>query len=421
MVEAPPQEYRTAWEDLEAASEPHCVDVSGRVALVTGANDPGAIGYHMALYLARCGAKVYVGARSRPTALQAIARMREMQADTDLLLEPFVADLRDLQQVKTASDRLKAVEARLDIVINNAAISEDPAIKTEYGLATTMVVNYLAPFLLVNNLQTLLVNTARAGGDVRVVNMTSTVHTVIDGLNLDCTYSLNVDPQWKSPRTPTMQQYALSKLALVMHAKTLQRHCDAQGIPILAMSVFPGFAKTTRTLKLMGESPDMVFTASDCAFTGLFAATEPSVRTSGKRPSATNMAGRSSESGETDGTLCATDTAEGGTSMAEPTSTIEHGTGAQEGGPDQGGAGGGTDSDRCPGWTTLITAGATDSGTPGSSKTSGTSKPSGSYGGAYIVPFGVIGRSTATAEDETLGERLWELSSRIVEDVLWML
>lgn len=165
----------------------------------------------------------------------------------------------------------------------------------------------------------------------------------------------------------------------------------------------------------MGESPDMVFTASDCAFTGLFAATEPSVRTSGKRPSATNMAGRSSESGETDGTLCATDTAEGGTSMAEPTSTIEHGTGAQEGGLDQGGAGGATDSDRCPGWTTLITAGATDSGTPGSSKTSG------SYGGAYIVPFGVIGRSTATAEDETLGERLWELSSRIVEDVLWML
>ena len=172
----------------------------------------------------------------------------------------------------------------------------------------------------------------------------------------------------------------------------------------------------------MGESPDMVFTPSDCAFTGLFAATEPSVRTSGRRPSATNMTGRSSESGETDGTLCATATVEGETSMAEPTSTLEHGSaGAQEGGLDQGGAGGTTDSDRCPGWTTLITAGATDNGTSGSSKTSGTSKPSGSYGGAYIVPFGVIGRSTATAEDETLGERLWELSSRIVEDVLWML
>ena len=92
------------------------------VVLIIHVSDPGAIGYHMALYLARCGAKVYVGARSRPKALQAIARMREMQADTDLLLEPFVADLRDLQQVKTASDRLKAVEARLDIIINNAAM-----------------------------------------------------------------------------------------------------------------------------------------------------------------------------------------------------------------------------------------------------------------------------------------------------------
>ena len=42
---------------------------------------------------------------------------------------------------------------------------------------------------------------------------------------------------------------ALSKLALVMHAKTLQRHCDAQGIPILAMSVFPGFAKTSESMR----------------------------------------------------------------------------------------------------------------------------------------------------------------------------
>ncbi|KAL1745001.1 hypothetical protein HDZ31DRAFT_37384, partial [Schizophyllum fasciatum] len=348
---------QTAWKDLEAAERDHCVNLNGRVALVTGAkreyaSDPNAIGYHTALHLARSGAKVYVGARNRQRARQAIALMRESQTDKEMLLEPFVADLRDMQQVKTASDRLKAAESRLDIIINNAAISEDPEIKTEYGLATTMVVNYLSPFLLVLNLKPLLMSTAQSGGDVRIINMTSTVHTVIDGLNLDCYFSLNVDPQWVGPRSPALQQYALSKLALVMHVKTLQRHFDAQGIPILAMAVFPGFAKTTRTLKLMGDSPDMIFSPSDCAFTGLFAATEPSVRTSGRLDGADRQCGLSAR---------------------------------------------GTN------------------GEAGSTKTSGT------YGGAYIVPFGVVGKSTATAEDEALGDKLWALSSRVVQDVLWML
>lgn len=160
---------------------------------------------------------------------------------------------------------------------------------------------------------------------MRIVNMTSTVHTVIQSFDLDCKFSLNVDPSWSGPRSPIMQQYALSKLALVMFTKVLQRDFDNLDLPILVMSVFPGFTKTTRTLKLMGNSPDMIFSPSDCAFTGLFAATEPSVRTSGK------------------------------------------------------------------------------------------------YGGAYIVPFGVIGKSTETAEDEELGRKLWQLTGRIIDDVLWML
>jgi len=93
--------------------------MTGKVALVTGANSSASIGYHMAFHMAFKGATVYVGARS---AAKAEAGIKQMIADgvKEGKVKPFVAELSDLKAVKAAAEELAKSTDRLDVLINNA-------------------------------------------------------------------------------------------------------------------------------------------------------------------------------------------------------------------------------------------------------------------------------------------------------------
>src|SRR4051812_7715528 len=93
--------------------------LNDRVALVTGASQ--GIGRVTALALATAGARVIVAARNREK-LESVAQ--EISACGGEAL-PVTMDVADGEQVKTGFKAGLAKFGRLDILVNNAAITRD--------------------------------------------------------------------------------------------------------------------------------------------------------------------------------------------------------------------------------------------------------------------------------------------------------
>ena len=90
-----------------------------KVALVTGASQ--GIGRDTALALAQAGAKVAVAARNEEK-LTALAREIESSEGTSLAVK---MDVADSEQVKSGFKQVLEKFGRLDILVNNAAITRD--------------------------------------------------------------------------------------------------------------------------------------------------------------------------------------------------------------------------------------------------------------------------------------------------------
>src|SRR5580658_9244332 len=87
-------------------------DLTGRVALVTGANS--GIGYETAFALAGHGAHVVLACRNEEKARRAF---EELENDLDRSsLEILPLDLSDLYSVRQAAARFLAEHARLDLL-----------------------------------------------------------------------------------------------------------------------------------------------------------------------------------------------------------------------------------------------------------------------------------------------------------------
>jgi NAD(P)-dependent dehydrogenase (short-subunit alcohol dehydrogenase family) len=96
-------------------------DLSGRVALVTGASS--GLGARMAEALAAAGAKVVAGAR-RVDRLDALARKLTAAGGTVL---PVELDVEREDSIKAAYDRAEAAFGTVDIVIANAGLNAQGA------------------------------------------------------------------------------------------------------------------------------------------------------------------------------------------------------------------------------------------------------------------------------------------------------
>lgn len=104
--------------ELNYAKRFQTADLSGRVALITGARIK--IGYQAALMMLRAGARVLVTTRFPRDAAARYAREADFDAWKDRL-EVFGLDLRHAPSVETFARWLVATRPRLDILINNAA------------------------------------------------------------------------------------------------------------------------------------------------------------------------------------------------------------------------------------------------------------------------------------------------------------
>ncbi|KAL4242399.1 NAD(P)-binding domain superfamily protein [Abortiporus biennis] len=151
-------------------------DLNGKVILLTGGN--ANLGLHTIKHLARHGAKVYMGARSETRAKEAIEQLKaEGLGPGNGEVVWLKLDLSDPHKAKKGAEELLGLENRLDVLIHNAAMLQQPYAKSFEDIQDVMMINHISPFIVTQTLLPLLRKTAEEpNSDVRVISVTSDTH-----------------------------------------------------------------------------------------------------------------------------------------------------------------------------------------------------------------------------------------------------
>jgi 3-oxoacyl-[acyl-carrier protein] reductase len=207
-----------------AASPGLAVDLSGRVALVTGSTR--GIGRAIAEVLARAGATVAVSGRSPEQARQ-VADSLQDAFGTDA--RGFAADLADSAQAAQLVEQVEATFGRVDILVNNAGLTRDNLLMRLKDDDWNAVVdaNLRAAFVTCRAVSRGMMK--RRWG--RIINVASVV-----GLT----------------GNKGQANYAASKAGLIGLTKSIAKELGSRNI--LANVVAPGFIATDMTAAMTDEA-----------------------------------------------------------------------------------------------------------------------------------------------------------------------
>ncbi|HEY1929137.1 MAG TPA: SDR family NAD(P)-dependent oxidoreductase [Caulobacteraceae bacterium] len=203
-------------------------DLSGRVALITGASS--GLGARLARILSEAGAKVVLCAR-RIDRLESLAG--EIRAAGGVAL-PIGMDVTDADSVAAAFDAAEASEGPVDTVFANAGMN-NRALATEItpeAWDEVMAVNVRGVFLTAREgAKRMIAAGSRESGRGRVVLIASIgAHKVLPGLTAYCT----------------------SKAAVAMMGRSLAREWANRGINVNVLC--PGYALTELNAEWFDEA-----------------------------------------------------------------------------------------------------------------------------------------------------------------------
>ncbi len=203
-------------------------DLSGRLAVVTGANS--GLGFGLARRLATAGADVVLAIRDRAKGEAAVARIRAEAPHAKLTIRQL--DLSSLKSVAAFGQELTAEGRPVDVLINNAGVMTPPKREqTDDGFELQFGANHLGHFALTSHLLPLL----RAAPSPRVVTVGS---LAANQRNVDFG-DANAEHGYKP-----MSSYGIAKLAQLMFAVELNRRSIAGGWGLLSNAAHPGLSKT---------------------------------------------------------------------------------------------------------------------------------------------------------------------------------
>lgn len=190
-----------------------------KVALITGAGS--GIGRITGIALANQGYRVILAGRN-PARLQPVVEEIRAQhgADAAALLQ---IDLADLASVRSAADKLLAMNEPLHLLINNAGVA-GPRGMTRDGFEMAFGTNHLGHYLLTR----LLLDRLQATGNARIVAVASKAHRRVPGWD------------WAALTQPTqsltgVREYGLSKLANILFVRSLARRLKGSGVSCYAL------------------------------------------------------------------------------------------------------------------------------------------------------------------------------------------
>ena len=199
--------------------------LAGKTVLVTGATS--GIGRATAAGLAGLGANVVLVGRDRQKA-EATATAIKEETGNDAV-EPLIADLASQASVRKLAAEYSARFPRLDVLINNAGVFLAHRRTTVDGLEYTFAVNHLAPFLLTDLLQDLLISSAPA----RVVTVSSEAQRM-GRIDFD---DLQGERDYRGQAA-----YNQSKLANILFTYELARRLEGTGVT--ANVLHPGLVRS---------------------------------------------------------------------------------------------------------------------------------------------------------------------------------
>ena len=197
----------------------------GKVCLVTGGS--AGIGKAAATALAALGAEVIVAGRNPQRTRDAVEQIQSETGNPSVRY--LLADLTNFQQVRDLAAAFQERYSHLDVLLNNAGAFFNARQVAESGVEMTFLVNYLAPFLLTNQLLGVLQTSAPA----RIVNVTSDAHKF---------GTLDLDDLGFRRGFFGIKAYARSKLATVLFTHELARRLQGSGVTVNA--VHPGHVTT---------------------------------------------------------------------------------------------------------------------------------------------------------------------------------
>lgn len=250
-------------------------DLTGRVAVVTGAN--GGLGLQTTRVLAAKGAHVVMAARNEGKTERAVEEVR--RETPQARLTTIRLDLGSLDSVREAAEAIVDVAPRIDLLINNAGVMATPEGRTADGFETQLGVDHLGHWALTARLLPELV----AADAARVVTVTSFAR--FSGRPLD-------------PSNPHLHgnysawpAYGQAKLANYHFGLGLQGVFARAGARSASLIAHPGLSHTDlqpQTVRLGGAGPSAGFWAWSARVAGmppergempqLRAATDPGAR-----------------------------------------------------------------------------------------------------------------------------------------------
>lgn len=245
-------------------------DLTGKVALVTGANS--GIGYWTALHLARHGARVVMACRSPERATEALGDLRTAVPTGEFEILPL--DLADLASVRAAAAEYRDRHTRLDVLCNNAGVAMVSKQVTKDGFELHLGANFLGHFALTALLADLVTGTPSS----RVIHIGSLQHRL--------GRFAFTDPHYERRRYTPWGAYGQSKVGTLLFMAELERRFRRSGTDAISLGCHPGAAGTgiieempvigSPRLRRAAEVIGGLFpTPEEAAYPTLFTATAP--------------------------------------------------------------------------------------------------------------------------------------------------
>jgi 3-oxoacyl-[acyl-carrier protein] reductase len=200
----------------ESAKRSLIVDLSGQVALVTGASQ--GLGKTMAIELARNGARVACVARNADKLAQTVAEIAAVGGQG----EAFACDVKSRESVDRVVDGIADNWGRLDILVNNAGVTRDTLLPrmTDDEWDDVLTTNLRGAFLFARAASRHMMR-ARYG---RIINISS-----VSGLIGNAGQT----------------NYSASKAGLIGFSRSLSR--ELAGRKVTVNCVAPGFIESEMT------------------------------------------------------------------------------------------------------------------------------------------------------------------------------
>ncbi len=199
--------------------------MKGKTCVITGGTS--GIGEASALALAQKGADLALICRSKERG--EATRVRILRDTGRDCVRLFYADMERLDDVRRVAAELGAALPKIDVLLNNAAVTMLRREETPDGNEMTFGVNHLAPFLLTHDLLPRIIKTPGA----RIVNVSSGAHKFA---------RFDLDDLQSKKQFSSMRVYGFSKLCNILFTRALAHRLRNQETGI--WTLHPGAVST---------------------------------------------------------------------------------------------------------------------------------------------------------------------------------